>query len=156
MPVADAKCLEAEHRVAGGTSEKEEFSRLLKAKIDELGLSDKVAPSDSHSANLTVSLLQELIAALTDDTNTSASQCSNYSDSSAPLNNADTNTSASQCSNHSDSSAPLNNADTVCNPNDQSPGFHKCYQVSLDVSVLLHCAIFYKVLSSLQKYLFDQ
>ncbi|XP_051222780.1 uncharacterized protein [Lolium perenne] len=128
MPVVDPKCLEAEHRVAGVTSEKEEFSRLLKAKIDELGLSDKVAPSDAHSANLTVSLLQELIAALTDDANTSASQCSNYSDSSAPLNNADTNASASQCSNYSDSSAPLNNADTVCNSNDQSPGFHKCYQ----------------------------
>ncbi|XP_047061384.1 translation initiation factor IF-2-like [Lolium rigidum] len=114
MPAADPKCLEAEHRVAGGTSEKEEFSRLLKAKIDELGLSDKVAPSDAHSANLTVSLLQELIAALTDDTNTSASQCT------------------SQCSNYSDSSAPLNNAGTVCKSNDQSPGFHKCYQFQGD------------------------
>ncbi|KAM0893579.1 hypothetical protein ACQ4PT_025023 [Festuca glaucescens] len=117
MPVADAKCLEAEHCVVGATSEKEEFSRLLKAKIDELGLSDKVEPSDAHSANLTVSLLQELISALTDDTNTSASQCSNYSDS----------------------SAPLNNAGTVCNSNDQSPGFHKCYQGDQEADFSVTC-----------------
>jgi hypothetical protein len=134
MPVVDPKCLEVEHRVAGATSEKEEFSRLLKAKIDELGLSDKVEPSDAHSANLTVSLLQELISALTTDTTTSASQSSNYSDS----------------------SAPLNNADTVCNSNDQSPEFRKRYQVSLDFSLLHHYVIYLKVLCPIQKYLFDQ
>uniref|UniRef100_A0ACD5VB72 Uncharacterized protein n=1 Tax=Avena sativa TaxID=4498 RepID=A0ACD5VB72_AVESA len=91
-------------------SEKEEFSRLLKAKINELGLADKVEPSDAHSANLTASLLQELIAALNTDTNTSASQSSNYSDS----------------------SALLNNADTVCNSSEQSPEFHKRYQFQGD------------------------
>jgi hypothetical protein len=125
MPVVDPKCLEVEHRVAGVTSEKEEFSRLLKAKIDELGLSDKVEPTDAHSANLTVSLLQELISALTTDTNTSASQSSNCSDS----------------------SVPLNNADTVCNSSVQSPKFRKGYQVSLYVALLHHYAIYLKVLS---------
>ncbi|CAM0879033.1 unnamed protein product [Alopecurus aequalis] len=119
MPVVvDAKCLDAEHRAVGATSEKEEFSRLLKAKIDELGLSDKVEPSDSHSANLTVSLLQELISALTDDTNTSASQSSNYSDS----------------------SAPLYNAETVCNSSDQSPEFHKPYQFQGDQEAVFSVA----------------
>uniref|UniRef100_A0ACD5VKU6 Uncharacterized protein n=1 Tax=Avena sativa TaxID=4498 RepID=A0ACD5VKU6_AVESA len=91
-------------------SEKEEFSRLLKAKISELGLSDKVEPNDAHSANLTASLLQELISALNTDTNTSASQSSNYSDS----------------------SAPLNSADTLCNFTDQPPEFHKRYQFQGD------------------------
>ncbi|KAM3198026.1 hypothetical protein ACQJBY_073239 [Aegilops geniculata] len=106
MPVVDAKCLDAEPCAVGATSEKEEFRRLLKAKVNELGLSDRVEPGDGHSANLTVSVLQELISALTNDTNTSASQSSNYSDS----------------------SAPLNNAETVCDSNDQSPDFRKCYR----------------------------
>uniref|UniRef100_A0ACD5TQG8 Uncharacterized protein n=1 Tax=Avena sativa TaxID=4498 RepID=A0ACD5TQG8_AVESA len=98
-------------------SEKEEFSRLLKAKINELGLSDKVEPSDDHSANLTASLLQELISALTTDTNTSASRSSNYSDS----------------------SAPLNSADTLCNFNDQSPEFHKRYQGDQEADFSVTC-----------------
>ncbi|XP_044974560.1 splicing factor, arginine/serine-rich 19-like isoform X1 [Hordeum vulgare subsp. vulgare] len=110
MPVVDAKCSEAEPCAMGSTSEKEEFRRLLKAKVNELGLSDRVEPSDGHSANLTVSVLQELISALTNDTNTSASQTSNYSDS----------------------SAPLNNAETVYNSNVQSPDFHKRYQFQDD------------------------
>lgn len=115
-PVVDAKCSEAEPCAVSATSEKEEFRRLLKAKVNELGLSDRVEPSDGCSANLTVSVLQELISALTNDTNTSASQSSNYSDS----------------------SAPPNNAETIYNSNDQSPEFHKSYQVSLDVALLLH------------------
>ncbi|KAM3346330.1 hypothetical protein ACQJBY_020729 [Aegilops geniculata] len=106
MPVVDAKCLDAEPCAVGATSEKEEFRRLLKAKVNELGLSDRVEPGDGHSANLTVSVLQELISALTNDTNTSASQSSNYSDS----------------------SAPLNNAEPVYDSNDQSPDFRKRYQ----------------------------
>ncbi|VAH71625.1 hypothetical protein VPH35_049203 [Triticum aestivum] len=106
MPVVAAKCSEAEPCAVSATSEKEEFRRLLKAKVSELGLSDRVEPSDGHSANLTVSVLQELISALTNDTNTSASQSSNYSDS----------------------SAPLNNAETVYDSNDQSPDFRKSYQ----------------------------
>ncbi|XP_037403922.1 serine-rich adhesin for platelets-like isoform X2 [Triticum dicoccoides] len=105
-PVVDAECSEAEPCAVSATSEKEEFRRLLKAKVNELGLSDRVEPSDGCSANLTVSVLQELISALTNDTNTSASQSSNFSDS----------------------SAPLNNAETIYSSNDQSPEFHKSYQ----------------------------
>lgn len=116
MADVGTKCSETSPCVAP-TSEKEEFSRLLKAKINELGLSDKVEPSDAHSANLTVSLLQELISALTDDTNTSASQSSSYSDS----------------------SAPLNNAETICNSNDQSPEFHKHYQGDQEAEFSVTC-----------------
>ncbi|KAF7034568.1 hypothetical protein CFC21_045563 [Triticum aestivum] len=109
-PLVDAKCSEAEPCAVSATSEKEEFRRLLKAKVTELGLSDRVEPGDGCSANLTVSVLQELISALTNDTNTSASQSSNYSDS----------------------SAPLNNAETVYDSNDQSPDFRKRYQFQGD------------------------
>lgn len=109
MPVVDATCLEAQPCVVD-TSEKEEFSRLLKAKIYELGMSDRVEPSEASSRNLTASVLQELISALTNDTNTSVSQTSD----------------------HSDSPAHLNNVQTVCNSNDQSPDFQQRYQIQDD------------------------
>jgi len=68
------------------TSEKGEFSRLLKAKINELGMSDRIeCTHDLPSGKLPVPLLQKLISALTNDMSTSISQCSNYSGVSAPL-----------------------------------------------------------------------
>jgi len=62
------------------TSEKGEFSRLLKAKINELGMSDMIECTyDSPSGKLPVPFLQKLISALTNDTSTSISQYSNLS-----------------------------------------------------------------------------
>uniref|UniRef100_A0A0E0JDQ3 DUF4378 domain-containing protein n=1 Tax=Oryza punctata TaxID=4537 RepID=A0A0E0JDQ3_ORYPU len=99
-----------------GSSEKEEFSRLLKAKINELGLSDRIESSDALSGKLTASVLQELISALTNDTKTSDSQHSNYS-----------NAYNSQHSNFSDAVDCLNNNMSACNSNDKSPDFQNCY-----------------------------
>ncbi|ONM30247.1 uncharacterized protein [Zea mays] len=103
------------------TSEKGEFSRLLKAKINELGMSDRIecTPDDSPSGKLTVPVLQELISALTNDMSTPISQCSNYSAASAPLS----------CN---------GNVDCINEPhcifsNDQSPDFQKCFKGEQDV-----------------------
>ncbi|KAL5226960.1 hypothetical protein ABZP36_015225 [Zizania latifolia] len=98
-------------------SEKEEFSRLLKAKINELGLSDRIESSDALSGKLTASVLQELISALSNDTNISDSQHSNYSEVGDPL--------------HNDRSA--------YNSNDQSPDFQKCYQRDQEVDSCAAC-----------------
>jgi hypothetical protein len=109
------------------TSEKVEFNRLLKAKFSELGMSDRIecTPDGSPSGKLKVDVLQDLISALTNDMSTSISQCSNYSGASAPLS----------CN---------GNVDCINQPhcifsNDQSPDFQKCYQVSLEASILLNC-----------------
>uniref|UniRef100_A0A0E0MR04 DUF4378 domain-containing protein n=1 Tax=Oryza rufipogon TaxID=4529 RepID=A0A0E0MR04_ORYRU len=111
-----------------GSSEKEEFSRLLKAKINELGLSDRIESSDALSGKLTASVLQELISALTNDTNTSDSQHSNYS-----------NAYNSQHSNYSDAVDCLNNNMSACNSNDQSHDFQNCYQRDREVESSATC-----------------
>ena len=85
MPAPEKRYMEASPSVMS-TSEKGEFSRLLKAKINELGMSDRIeCTHDSPLGKLPVPLLQKLISALTNDMSTSISQCSNYSGASAPL-----------------------------------------------------------------------
>ncbi|WVZ72120.1 hypothetical protein U9M48_020631 [Paspalum notatum var. saurae] len=103
------------------TSEKDEFSRLLKAKLNELGMSDQIEFTSSGlpSGKLTAPVLQELISALSNDMCTSVSQSSNYSDASAPLS----------CNGNVDS---INQACYIFS-NEQSPEFQKCYQDEQDV-----------------------
>ncbi|OEL20732.1 hypothetical protein BAE44_0018253 [Dichanthelium oligosanthes] len=102
-------------------SEKDEFSRILKARINELGLSDRIefTSSDVPSGKLTAPVLQKLISALTNDMDASISQSSNYSDASVPLS----------CKGNIDCN------DQSCNifSNDQSPDFQKCYQSEQDI-----------------------
>ncbi|CAO2174490.1 unnamed protein product [Urochloa humidicola] len=120
MPAPDTKYVEASPSVMA-TSEKDEFSRLLKAKINELGLSDRIefTSSNEPSGKLTAPVLQELISALTSDTNTSISQSSNYTAASVPTS----------CNRNIDC------IDRSCYilSNDQSPDFQKCYQSEQDV-----------------------
>ncbi|PUZ57897.1 hypothetical protein GQ55_5G466200 [Panicum hallii var. hallii] len=123
MPTPDTKYVEASPSVMA-TSEKDEFSRLLKAKMNELGLSDRneFTSSDDPSEKLTATMLQELISALTSDMNTSISKSSNYSDASVPL----------RCNG---GSGNIDCIDRSCYifSNDQSPDFQKCYQNEQDV-----------------------
>ncbi|CAL4957945.1 unnamed protein product [Urochloa decumbens] len=120
MPAPDTKYVEASPSVMA-TSEKDEFSRLLKAKMNELGLSDRIesTSSDEPSEKLTAPVLQKLISALTNDMNTSVSQSTNYSDASVPTS----------CNGNIDC------IDQSCYilSNDQSPDFQKCYQSEQDV-----------------------
>uniref|UniRef100_A0A0A9DPY2 DUF4378 domain-containing protein n=1 Tax=Arundo donax TaxID=35708 RepID=A0A0A9DPY2_ARUDO len=118
-PAVDAKCLDASPSVVA-TSEQEEFSRLLKAKINELGMSDRIefTSSDAPSGKLTAPVLQELISALTNDTTTSISQSSNYSDALSPSNNENVG-----CIDRS----------VYTFSSDQTPDFQKCYQGEQDV-----------------------
>ncbi|KAL6847847.1 hypothetical protein ACP4OV_021975 [Aristida adscensionis] len=120
MPTADRKCMEASPPVLA-TSEKDEFSRLLKAKISELGMSDRTefTSSDASSVKLTAPVLQELISALTNDMNASTSQNSNYSDASAPLS--------------SNGNVACIDRSSYTVSGDQSPDFQKCYQGEHDV-----------------------
>jgi hypothetical protein len=125
MPAADSKCVEASASLVN-TSEKDEFRRILKEKISELGMSDRIesTSSDPLPEKLPVPVLQELISALTNDMNTSTSQSSNCSYSYAP--------------------APLEgNGNVGCI--DQSgyafsdnppPHFQKCCEVSLEASLM--------------------
>ncbi|CAO2193497.1 unnamed protein product [Urochloa humidicola] len=120
VPAPDTKYVEASPSVMA-TYEKDEFSRLLKAKMNELGLSDRIGftSSDEHTEKLTAPVLQKLISALTNDMNTSVSQSSNYSDASVPTS----------CNGN------INCIDRSCYilSNDQSPDLHKCYQSERDV-----------------------
>ncbi|KAL6626680.1 hypothetical protein ACP70R_030406 [Stipagrostis hirtigluma subsp. patula] len=119
-PAADRKCMEAPPSVMN-VPEKDEFSRLLKAKINELGMSDRVefTSSDAPSGQLTAPVLQELISALTNDMNTSSSQSTKYCDASAPIS-SNGNAGSIDQSGYTFSS-------------DQSPEFHKCYQGEQDI-----------------------
>ena len=74
MPAPEKRYMEASPSVMS-TSEKGEFSRLVKAKINELGMSDRIecTPDDSPSGKLPVPLLQKLISALINDMSTSIS-----------------------------------------------------------------------------------
>ncbi|RLN24236.1 uncharacterized protein C2845_PM07G03200 [Panicum miliaceum] len=123
MLTPDTKYVEASPSVMA-TSEKDEFSRLLKAKMNELGLSDRneFTSSDEPSEKLTATMLQELISALTSDMNTSISKSSNYSDASAPLS----------CNGGSGNIDCITQSCYVFS-NDQSPDFQKCYQNEQDV-----------------------
>jgi hypothetical protein len=124
MPAADPKCIEASASEIAA-SEKDEFSRLLKARVDELGMSDRIefASSDPLSGNLT--LLQELISALTNDMNTSTSQSSNCSYAPAPL--------------QSNGRVDCIDQSGYAFPDNQSPDFQKCYEVSLEANLMLCC-----------------
>ena len=125
MPAPEKRYMEASPSVMS-TSEKGEFSRLLKAKINELGMSDRIeCTHDSPSGKLPVPLLQKLISALTNDMSTSISQCSNYSGASAPLS----------CNGNVD----CINRKRFIFSSDQSPDARKCYQVSLEARTLLYC-----------------
>ncbi|CAL4965015.1 unnamed protein product [Urochloa decumbens] len=117
MPAPDTKYMEVSPSVVA-TYEKDEFSRLLKTRMDELGMSGRTDfTSDTSSGKLTVPELQELISALTNDMNMSASQSSNYSD--APLSR--------------DGNVGCTDPSGYVFPNDQSPDFQKCYQGEQDV-----------------------
>ena len=112
MPAPEKRYMEALPSIMS-TSKKGEFSRLLKAKINELGMSDRIeCTHDSPSGKLPVPLLQKLISALTNDMSTSISQCSNYSGVSAPLS----------CNGNVDSV----NREHCIFSNAQSPNFQKC------------------------------
>lgn len=120
MPVPETRYMEASHSVLA-TPEKDEFSRLLKAKMNELGMADRIefTSSGSPSGKLTAPVLQELISALTNNMDTSVSQNSNHTDASAPLS----------CNGNVDC------IDQTCYTlsNDQSPDFQKRYQNKRDV-----------------------
>ncbi|KAJ1282755.1 hypothetical protein BS78_03G076100 [Paspalum vaginatum] len=120
MPVPKTGYMEASPSVLA-SSEKDEFRRLLKAKLNELGMSDRIefTPSGLPSGKLTAPVLQQLISALSNDMDTSVSQSSNYSYASAPLS----------CNGNVD------RIDQACYifSNDQSPDFQKCYQDEKDV-----------------------
>ncbi|XP_062192396.1 uncharacterized protein LOC133895885 [Phragmites australis] len=120
MPAVDPKCMEASASVMV-TSEKDEFSRLLKAKINELGMSDRIefTSSDAPSGKLTAPVLQELISALTNGMNTTTSQSSNYSDASAPLS--------------SNGNIGCIDRSGYAFSNDRSPDFQKCDQGEQDI-----------------------
>jgi hypothetical protein len=126
MPAPDIKYMGASDGVMA-TSAKDDFNRLLKVKMNELGLSDRIefTSSDEPSGRLTAPVLQELISALTNDMNTSISQSSNYSDASVP----------SSCNRNID----CNDQSCYIFSNDQSPDFQKRYQVSLDSRIFLYC-----------------
>ncbi|KAG2587173.1 uncharacterized protein LOC120673937 [Panicum virgatum] len=123
MSTPDTKYVEASPSVMA-TSEKDEFSRLLKTKMNELGLSDRneFTSSDDPSEKLTATMLQELISALTGDMNTSISKSSNYSDASVPLS----------CNGGSGNIDCINRSCYISS-NDQTPDFQKCYQNEQDV-----------------------
>ncbi|RCV24512.1 hypothetical protein SETIT_5G090700v2 [Setaria italica] len=120
MPAPDIKYMGASHSVMA-TSEKDDFNRLLKVKMNELGLFDRIefTSSDEPSGKLTAPVLQELISALTNDMSTSISQSSNYSDASVP----------SSCNRNIDCIDPS----CYVFSNDQSPDFQKRYQSEQDV-----------------------
>uniref|UniRef100_A0A0A9DNH0 DUF4378 domain-containing protein n=1 Tax=Arundo donax TaxID=35708 RepID=A0A0A9DNH0_ARUDO len=118
-PAPDTKCLEASPSVTA-TSEQVEFSRLLKAKINELGMSNRIefTSSDAPSGKLTAPVLEELISPLTNDMTTSIPPSSNYSDASAPSNNGNVD-----CIDRSGYTFS----------NNRSPDFQKCYQIEQDI-----------------------
>jgi hypothetical protein len=128
MPAADSKCVEASASLVN-TSEKDEFRRILKEKISELSMSDRIqsTSSDPLPEKLPVPVLQELISALTNDMNTSTSQSSNcsYSYASAPLE-SNGNVGCIDQSGYAFSDNPL-------------PDFQKCCEVSLEASLMLFC-----------------
>ncbi|KAK3163805.1 hypothetical protein QOZ80_1AG0008520 [Eleusine coracana subsp. coracana] len=116
MPAADPKCIQASVSVMA-TSENDEFTRLLKAKIDELGMSDRMQSSDALSGSLPAPVLQELISALTNDVNTSTSQSCNFSE--VPL--------------HSNGNVSFIDQSGYPFSSNRSPDFQKCYQGEQDV-----------------------
>ncbi|TVU22070.1 hypothetical protein EJB05_31747 [Eragrostis curvula] len=120
MPAADQKSVEASASVMA-TSEKDEFSRLLKAKINELGMSDRIefTSSDTLSGKLTAPVLQELISALNNDMHVSASQSSNCFEASATL--------------YSSGNGGCIDQSGYAFSGDRSPDFQKCYQGEQDV-----------------------
>ncbi|XP_062196494.1 uncharacterized protein LOC133899494 [Phragmites australis] len=120
MPAVDPKCMEVSPSIMA-TSEKDEFSRLLKAKINELGMSDRIefTPSDAPSGKLTAPVLQELISALSNDMNPSTSLSSNYSDASGPLS--------------SNGNVGCIDRSGYAFSNDRSPDFQKFYQGEQDI-----------------------
>ncbi|KXG31963.1 uncharacterized protein LOC8073350 [Sorghum bicolor] len=120
VPAPEKRYIEVSPSVMS-TSEKDEFNRLLKARINELGMSERIecTPDDSPSGKLTVDVLQDLISDLTNDMSTSISQCSKYSGASAPLS----------CNGNMDC---INQPHCIFS-NDQSPDFQKCYQGEQDV-----------------------
>ncbi|GJN05902.1 hypothetical protein PR202_ga23577 [Eleusine coracana subsp. coracana] len=115
MPAADPKCIQASVSVMA-TSENDEFTRLLKAKIDELGMSDRMQSSDALSGSLPAPVLQELISALTNDVNTSTSQSCNFSEAL-----------------HSNGNVSFIDQSGYPFSSNRSPDFQKCYQGEQDV-----------------------
>ncbi|CAO2209104.1 unnamed protein product [Urochloa humidicola] len=119
MPAPDTKYMEVSPAVVA-THEKDEFSRILKTRMDELGMSGRTDfTSDTSSGKLTVTVLQELISALTNDMNMSASQSSNYSDASTPLSR--------------NGNVGCTDPSGYVFSNDQSPDFQKCYKGEQDI-----------------------
>jgi hypothetical protein len=129
MPAADPKCIEASASEMAA-SEKDEFGRLLKARVNELGMSDRIEFSSSDPLSGKLTVLQELISALTNDMNTSTSQSSNCSYASAPL--------------QSNGRVDCIDQSGYAFSDNRSPDFLKCYEVSLEATLMLCCCHFFR------------